>query len=63
MSDERANQLELPLVVDQNTESHGTAFTVSVEARYACWFGRAPSSACWFGWAPSGATPRYREIA
>ena len=28
------------------------------EGRYACWFGRAPSSACWFGWAPSGATPR-----
>ena len=33
MSDERANQLELPFMVDQNTESHGTAFTVSVDHR------------------------------
>ena len=33
MSDERANELELPLMVDQNTESHGTAFTVSVDHR------------------------------
>ena len=48
MSDERANQLELPFMVGQNTESHGTVFTVSVEARYACRV----------GWAPSGATPR-----
>jgi 3,4-dihydroxy 2-butanone 4-phosphate synthase/GTP cyclohydrolase II len=31
MSDERANELELPLMVDQNTESHGTAFTISVD--------------------------------
>jgi len=33
MSDERANELELPLMVDQNTESHGTAFTISVDHR------------------------------
>jgi 3,4-dihydroxy-2-butanone 4-phosphate synthase len=33
MPDERADELELPLMVDQNTESHGTAFTVSVDHR------------------------------
>jgi 3,4-dihydroxy 2-butanone 4-phosphate synthase/GTP cyclohydrolase II len=33
MSDEHTSQLELPLMVDQNTESHGTAFTVSVDHR------------------------------
>ena len=33
MSDERANELELPLMVDLNTESHGTAFTISVDHR------------------------------
>jgi 3,4-dihydroxy 2-butanone 4-phosphate synthase / GTP cyclohydrolase II len=31
MPEERADALELPLMVTQNTESHGTAFTVSVD--------------------------------
>ena len=33
MPDKRADELELPLMVEQNTESHGTAFTVSVDHR------------------------------
>jgi 3,4-dihydroxy 2-butanone 4-phosphate synthase/GTP cyclohydrolase II len=31
MTDERANALGLPLMVEENTESHGTAFTVTVD--------------------------------
>jgi 3,4-dihydroxy 2-butanone 4-phosphate synthase/GTP cyclohydrolase II len=31
MPEERANALNLPLMVEQSTESHGTAFTVSVD--------------------------------
>ena len=31
MNDARATELELPLMVEHNTESHGTAFTVSVD--------------------------------
>lgn len=31
MNDARAAELELPLMVEHNTESHGTAFTVSVD--------------------------------
>lgn len=30
---ERCDELELPAMVDDNTDSHGTAFTVSVDAR------------------------------
>jgi 3,4-dihydroxy 2-butanone 4-phosphate synthase/GTP cyclohydrolase II len=30
---ERCDELDLPLMVEKNTSSHGTAFTVSVEAR------------------------------
>ena len=30
---DRCDELELPLMVEKNTSSHGTAFTVSVEAR------------------------------
>lgn len=29
----RMAELQLPLMVDQNTESHGTAFTISVDHR------------------------------
>ncbi|OAK56210.1 bifunctional 3,4-dihydroxy-2-butanone-4-phosphate synthase/GTP cyclohydrolase II [Rhodococcoides kyotonense] len=32
MSDSRADELELPLMVEQNTDPHATAFTVSVDA-------------------------------
>src|ERR1700730_12658019 len=31
MPEERADALELPLMVRENTDSHGTAFTVSVD--------------------------------
>jgi len=34
MSDERAETLKLPLMVKQNTEAMGTAFTVSVDYRF-----------------------------
>jgi 3,4-dihydroxy 2-butanone 4-phosphate synthase len=34
LTDEKARQLELPPMTANNTNSHGTAFTVSVEARY-----------------------------
>lgn len=34
LTDERLQQLELPLMVDKNTSSFSTAFTVSVEARH-----------------------------
>ena len=30
---ERCDELELPLMVEKNTSTHGTAFTVSVEVR------------------------------
>lgn len=33
MTEERADRLELPLMVQQNSSSFGTAFTVSIEAR------------------------------
>ncbi len=33
MPGERADELELPLMVEDNTASHGTPFTVSVDAR------------------------------
>jgi 3,4-dihydroxy 2-butanone 4-phosphate synthase / GTP cyclohydrolase II len=33
MTEERCSQLELPLMVEQNTSPFGTAFTVSIEAR------------------------------
>lgn len=33
LTDERLQQLELPLMVDKNTSSFSTAFTVSIEAR------------------------------
>jgi 3,4-dihydroxy 2-butanone 4-phosphate synthase/GTP cyclohydrolase II len=33
MEAERLDQLEIPLMVSQNTERHGTAFTVTVDAR------------------------------
>src|SRR4051794_9134331 len=33
MTEERCNQLELPLMVQDNTSPFGTAFTVSIEAR------------------------------
>jgi 3,4-dihydroxy 2-butanone 4-phosphate synthase / GTP cyclohydrolase II len=32
---ERAKELEIPLMVTRNTDAHGTAFTVSVDAREA----------------------------
>jgi 3,4-dihydroxy 2-butanone 4-phosphate synthase/GTP cyclohydrolase II len=32
LTEERANELDLPLMVNQNTDRHGTAFTVSVDA-------------------------------
>lgn len=32
MTDERADELELPLMTDANTDPHGTAFTISVDA-------------------------------
>ena len=34
LSEERADELELPLMVTENTESQRTAFTVSVDARH-----------------------------
>jgi 3,4-dihydroxy 2-butanone 4-phosphate synthase/GTP cyclohydrolase II len=34
IADDRADQLELPLMVDRNTESQGTAFTVTVDYRH-----------------------------
>jgi 3,4-dihydroxy 2-butanone 4-phosphate synthase/GTP cyclohydrolase II len=33
LTPDRCDELELPLMVEKNTSSHGTAFTVSVEAR------------------------------
>src|SRR5947207_9594072 len=33
LTEERCNQLELPLMVENNTSNYGTAFTVSIEAR------------------------------
>src|SRR5262245_35988509 len=33
MTGERCDELELPLMVEQNTSNFGTAFTVSIEAR------------------------------
>jgi 3,4-dihydroxy 2-butanone 4-phosphate synthase/GTP cyclohydrolase II len=33
MTDERCTQLKLPMMVDDNTSAHETAFTVSIEAR------------------------------
>src|SRR6188768_2378181 len=33
LTEERADQLELPLMVRENTSPFGTAFTVSIEAR------------------------------
>ena len=33
LTEERCNQLELPLMVETNTSPYGTAFTVSIEAR------------------------------
>ena len=33
MTEERADRLELPLMVQQNSSSFGTAFTISIEAR------------------------------
>src|ERR1041384_4576123 len=33
MTEERCNELELPLMVENNTSNYGTAFTVSIEAR------------------------------
>src|SRR5438445_7635879 len=33
LTEERCNELELPLMVENNTSNYGTAFTVSIEAR------------------------------
>ena len=33
LTEERCNELELPLMVENNTTNYGTAFTVSIEAR------------------------------
>ncbi len=33
LTEERCNELDLPLMVEQNTSNYGTAFTVSIEAR------------------------------
>src|SRR3954454_18599911 len=33
LTEERCKELDLPLMVEQNTSNYGTAFTVSVEAR------------------------------
>ena len=33
LTEERADQLDLPLMVQANTSSFGTAFTISIEAR------------------------------
>ncbi|MGH3090110.1 MAG: 3,4-dihydroxy-2-butanone-4-phosphate synthase, partial [Gammaproteobacteria bacterium] len=33
LTEERCDELGLPLMVDQNTSNFGTAFTVSIEAR------------------------------
>src|SRR4051812_28161087 len=33
LTEQRCNQLELPLMVENNTSNYGTAFTVSIEAR------------------------------
>lgn len=33
LTDERCRQLKLPMMVDENTSAHETAFTVSIEAR------------------------------
>src|SRR6266446_6389190 len=33
LTEERCNELELPLMVEKNTSNYGTAFTVSIEAR------------------------------
>ncbi|MBV9494498.1 MAG: bifunctional 3,4-dihydroxy-2-butanone-4-phosphate synthase/GTP cyclohydrolase II [Acidobacteria bacterium] len=33
MTEERCNELDLPLMVENNTSNYGTAFTVSIEAR------------------------------
>jgi len=34
ITDERADELDLPLMVATNTESHHTAFTVTIDYRY-----------------------------
>src|SRR5210317_331762 len=33
LTDDRLRQLDLPMMVSQNTSQYGTAFTVSIEAR------------------------------
>src|SRR5712691_10459900 len=33
VTEERCNELDLPLMVENNTSNYGTAFTVSIEAR------------------------------
>src|SRR5687768_7911990 len=33
LTEERCDELGLPLMVEQNTSTYGTAFTVSIEAR------------------------------
>src|SRR6185436_14274662 len=33
LTEERCNELDLPLMVENNTSNYGTAFTVSIEAR------------------------------
>src|SRR4051794_37202173 len=33
LTEERCNELDLPLMVEHNTSNYGTAFTVSIEAR------------------------------
>ena len=33
LTEERCNELDLPLMVENNTSPYGTAFTVSIEAR------------------------------
>ncbi len=34
LTEERINQLQIPMMVDNNTSQYGTAFTVSIEAAY-----------------------------
>ena len=43
MSGDMIDQLDLPMMVDQNTSTFQTGFTVSIEARCG---GRASSTAC-----------------
>jgi len=46
LTEERCNELHLPLMVEDNTSNYGTAFTVSIEARSRVTTGISASDRC-----------------